>query len=77
VDLDYLSTLSVDAVPALDRLPEPERSCVLSQIMADAPSFATDGLRGWTLDRYLADLVLDDRPLRTVSCPTPRPANID
>jgi hypothetical protein len=77
VDLDYLSTLSVDAVPALDRLPEPERSCVLSQIMADAPSFATDGLRGWTLDRYLTDLVLDDRPLRTVSCPTPRPANID
>jgi hypothetical protein len=73
VDLDYLSTLSVDAVPALDRLPEPQRSCVLSPIMADAPSFATDGLRGWTLARYLADRVVADRPLQTISCPTLRP----
>lgn len=28
-DLDYLATLSADAVPALDRLPEPARSCLL------------------------------------------------
>ena len=71
IDLDYLGTLSVDAVPALDRLPEPQRSCVLARIMADAPSFATDGARGWTLDRYLADRVLADRPVQTLSCPMP------
>jgi hypothetical protein len=58
-------------VPALDRLPEPQRSCVLARIMADAPSFDTDGLRGWTLDHYLADRVVADRPVQTGSCPTP------
>jgi len=31
-DLVYLSSLSDDAVPALDRLPEPQRSCVLARI---------------------------------------------
>ncbi|MGW0175508.1 DUF4153 domain-containing protein [Rhodococcus sp. NPDC003322] len=30
IDVDYLRTLSVDAVPALDRLPEPLRSCALA-----------------------------------------------
>jgi hypothetical protein len=31
-DLFYLSGLSADAVPALDRLPEPQRSCVLRHL---------------------------------------------
>ncbi|MFI6942600.1 DUF4153 domain-containing protein [Streptomyces sp. NPDC050418] len=35
LDLDYVSGLSADAVPALDRLPEPVRSCAL-QPLADA-----------------------------------------
>nr|WP_245769399.1 DUF4173 domain-containing protein [Streptomyces indicus] len=35
LDLDYASGLSADAVPALDRLPEPVRSCVLAPL-ADA-----------------------------------------
>ena len=30
IDLDYLQGLSADAVPVLDTLPEPQRSCVLS-----------------------------------------------
>ena len=30
IDLDYLRGLSADAVPALDRLPEPLRSCALA-----------------------------------------------
>ncbi|WP_346348810.1 hypothetical protein [Rhodococcus sp. T2V] len=29
IDVSYLGSLSVDAVPVLDRLPEPERSCAL------------------------------------------------
>ncbi|RZL76105.1 MAG: DUF4173 domain-containing protein [Rhodococcus sp. (in: high G+C Gram-positive bacteria)] len=32
IDVSYLSSLSVDAVPALDRLPEPERSCALYRL---------------------------------------------
>ncbi|MGH3731419.1 MAG: DUF4153 domain-containing protein [Micromonosporaceae bacterium] len=32
IDVGYLRELSADAVPALDRLPEPQRSCALSVI---------------------------------------------
>ncbi len=32
IDVSYLSGLSADAVPALDRLPEPQRSCALARI---------------------------------------------
>ena len=32
IDLHYVQLLSADAVPALDRLPEPQRSCVLRDI---------------------------------------------
>jgi hypothetical protein len=32
IDVSYLGSLSVDAVPALDRLPEPERSCALHRL---------------------------------------------
>lgn len=47
IDLTYLDGLSADAVPALDRLPEPMRSCVLRNIARDLeddagePWFAT------------------------------------
>ncbi|MEV4944703.1 DUF4173 domain-containing protein [Streptomyces sp. NPDC053755] len=34
IDLRYLEGLSADAVPALDRLPEPQRSCALRDIDA-------------------------------------------
>ncbi|WP_443070374.1 DUF4153 domain-containing protein [Streptomyces sp. QHH-9511] len=34
IDLPYLEGLSADAVPALDRLPEPQRSCALLDIEA-------------------------------------------
>jgi len=55
-DLAYLSTLSVDAVPVLDWLPEPARSCVLPRALPDAP---------WTsanLARARAADVLAQRP---------------
>ncbi|WP_320068973.1 DUF4173 domain-containing protein [Micromonospora sp. RTGN7] len=38
IDVEYLSRLSADAVPALDRLPEPMRSCALRDIAAALPS---------------------------------------
>jgi hypothetical protein len=36
-DLAYLSGLSADAAPVLDRLPEPARSCVLPAARRDRP----------------------------------------
>ncbi|SFY39985.1 DUF4173 domain-containing protein [Streptomyces atratus] len=46
IDIDYLRGLSADAVPALDTLPEPLRSCTLRDIERslrsdDAPWYAT------------------------------------
>ncbi|MFB6815098.1 DUF4153 domain-containing protein [Streptomyces sp. NPDC056347] len=46
IDVDYLGGLSADAVPALDKLPEPLRSCALRDIErsldeGDAPWYAT------------------------------------
>lgn len=35
IDIDYLSNLTADAVPALNRLPEPKRSCALRWIRDD------------------------------------------
>lgn len=63
IDLDYLRRLSADAVPALDRLPEPQRSCALGEIAAglDAPEpwYAT------SLGVYRARSVLAGRPVRS------------
>ncbi|MFF2538670.1 DUF4153 domain-containing protein [Streptomyces cyaneofuscatus] len=46
IDIDYLKDLSADAVPALDKLPEPQRSCALRVIQrdlhtSDSPWYAT------------------------------------
>ncbi|MFE7352102.1 DUF4153 domain-containing protein [Streptomyces sp. NPDC057543] len=46
IDIDYLRGLSADAVPALDTLPEPLRSCALKDIeralrSSDTPWYAT------------------------------------
>ncbi|MYX72563.1 DUF4173 domain-containing protein [Streptomyces sp. SID3915] len=46
IDIDYLRDLSADAVPALDTLPEPLRSCALERIQrtlatSDTPWYAT------------------------------------
>ena len=64
-DLLYLSTLSDDAVPALDRLPEPDRSCVLGGILQGRPSSPP-----WTsanLARARAQDVLEARPVGACS----------
>jgi hypothetical protein len=61
-DLEYAQGLSADAVPALDRLEEPMRSCVLSEIKADMdeanlPWYATS----W--GDIEARRILDGRPV--------------
>ncbi|MYR96092.1 MULTISPECIES: DUF4153 domain-containing protein [unclassified Streptomyces] len=64
IDLDYLKDLSADAVPALDKLPEPQRSCALRVIQreldgADSPWYATS----WGEAR--AAEILRERPATT------------
>jgi Domain of unknown function (DUF4173) len=60
VDVSYLSQLSADAAPALARLPEPYRSCVLAGTSAGGPApgeaAADDDLpwTSWNLARRLA-----------------------
>jgi len=59
VDWVYLGRLSADAVPALDRLPEPYRSCALAGI-APVP----DGdLLAWNRGRERAAELLRSRPV--------------
>ncbi|CCH21828.1 conserved membrane hypothetical protein [Micromonospora lupini str. Lupac 08] len=56
LDITYLSGLSADAVPALDRLPEPMRTCALREIAFELPE---DGLWATNLGRERARSVLD------------------
>jgi two-component system sensor histidine kinase BaeS len=67
VDLYYLSTLSADAVPALQRLPEPLRDCVLA-----GRETTDDGWTTWNLARARADASLRENPAPTtaMSCET-------
>jgi hypothetical protein len=67
IDVGYLSTLSADAAPALDRLPPALRSCALSVIADDLTSHPDDW-RTWNLDREQA---------RTVIAAGPRPDGRD
>jgi two-component system sensor histidine kinase BaeS len=57
IDTAYLSMLSADAVPALDRLPEPQRWCVLH-----GREITDDGWTTWNLSRAASDSTLRDRP---------------
>ena len=62
IDTYYLSTLSADAVPALDRLTGTNRDCALMPI-ADGLDHHKDDWRGWNLGRYQArDLLAHDPP---------------
>lgn len=77
IDVDYLRTLSVDAVPALDRLPEPERSCTLSRIAVreGLAGRAGDPVRAgatwyeFNFARTRAAQILADRPVGTCAAP--------
>ncbi|MCI4063297.1 DUF4173 domain-containing protein [Micromonospora sp. R77] len=68
LDVAYLSQLSADAVPALDRLPEPMRSCALRDIAGQLPA---DGWRSGNLGRARARALLRSDPV-TADCPLPR-----
>jgi len=70
IDLAYLGDLGAEAVPALDRLPEPSRSCVLRDVVAANDLAGSDSWNGWNLARREARDLLAQRPvLTTVSCP--------
>jgi hypothetical protein len=58
IDTAYLSQLSADAVPALDRLPEPQRSCAVAPILAGVDAIDANW-RSWNLGR---DRVRGRRP---------------
>ena len=67
IDVSYLQQLSADAVPALDRLREPTRSCALHAIAVTED----DGIAGWNLGRDRARSLLADRPLSSsTACST-------
>jgi Domain of unknown function (DUF4173) len=68
LDVEYLSRLSADAVPTLDRLPEPLRSCALRDIAAELP---TDGWRETNVARAQARAALgaDRATVAATSCP--------
>lgn len=57
IDIGYFQDLSADAVPALDTLPEPERSCALAGI---ADRFGSDG-RGGTGKPWYATSLAESR----------------
>ncbi|MER5647435.1 DUF4153 domain-containing protein [Streptosporangium sp. NPDC002524] len=70
VDLEYLGDLGAEAVPALDRLPEPARSCVLRDVVAANELSGPDPWNGWNLARREARELLERRPVdRGASCP--------
>jgi two-component system sensor histidine kinase BaeS len=62
LDVAYLRVLSADAVPAIDRLPEPARSCALAGIRR-----ADDGWAGWNLGRAQAEDILAARSASVTS----------
>ncbi|WP_149260058.1 DUF4153 domain-containing protein [Actinomadura sp. K4S16] len=60
IDVGYLRNLSADAVPALDRLPEPLRSCALREIAYDLED--DEPAMSANLARDRARAVLGERP---------------
>ncbi|MCP3805252.1 DUF4173 domain-containing protein [Allokutzneria sp. A3M-2-11 16] len=68
IDYIYLTKLSVDAVPALQRLPEPQRACVLYWPTIELEE-APDSWREWNLARSQArsQLVKRHAPCANVS----------
>ena len=59
IDLAYLGDLGAEAVPALDRLPEPSRSCVLRDVVGANELDRPDPWNGWNLARRQARELLE------------------
>ncbi|MFE3669096.1 DUF4153 domain-containing protein [Streptomyces goshikiensis] len=64
IDLAYLQSLSADAAPALDRLPEPQRSCALRGINDDLAEAGDVPWYAMSLGEYRARKILRERPLK-------------
>ncbi|HUR07861.1 MAG TPA: DUF4153 domain-containing protein, partial [Nonomuraea sp.] len=75
LDADYLGDLGAEAVPALDRLPEPQRSCVLADVIKANGLNQSDAWNGWNLARSQARELLAKRPVATTTtgCDRPEP----
>jgi Domain of unknown function (DUF4153) len=65
IDVSYLSGLSADAVPALDRLPAALRACALEPI-ADDLEHRPDAWRDLNLARSAARRLLEAEPDRPI-----------
>ncbi|MFF4990968.1 DUF4153 domain-containing protein [Streptosporangium saharense] len=63
LDRVYLGDLGAEAVPALDRLPEPMRSCVLRDVVAANQLATPDPWNGWNLARQRARDLLAEHPV--------------
>ncbi|GLX98382.1 DUF4153 domain-containing protein [Herbidospora sp. NBRC 101105] len=69
LDAHYLGRLSADAIPGLDRLPEPIRSCVLQEVIETQDLRFPDPWNGWNLSRRQAAEILAAHPVdRAVTC---------
>ena len=66
IDVVYLSGLSADAIIALERLPEPLRSCASDPIFSRLQ--APDDWRSWNLDRARARAARHSDPDAQASC---------
>ncbi|GIH55745.1 hypothetical protein Mro02_26590 [Microbispora rosea subsp. aerata] len=70
LDHGYLRELGAEAVPILDRLPEPDRSCVLRDVVRINGLDEPDPWNGWNLARARAREILARHPvLATADCP--------
>ncbi|MFI6501751.1 DUF4153 domain-containing protein [Nonomuraea typhae] len=67
MDSEYMGDLGAEAVPALDRLPEPQRSCVLRDVVKGNGLDAPDPWNGWNLARSQAREVLARHPISTAA----------
>ncbi|MQA26494.1 MAG: DUF4173 domain-containing protein [Micromonosporaceae bacterium] len=70
IDTQYLGQLSADAVPALDRLPEPLRSCAVAPIASDLAA-PDEPWHAYNISRERARQLLRDRPTEVSrDCPS-------
>ncbi|MFB7174363.1 DUF4173 domain-containing protein [Streptomyces sp. NPDC056254] len=63
LDLAYFQSLSADAVPALDRLPEPQRSCALRGINDELAEAGDVPWYAMSMGEYRAREILRERPV--------------
>ncbi|MFG2879107.1 DUF4173 domain-containing protein [Streptomyces sp. NPDC048337] len=63
IDLAYFQSLSADAVPALDKLPEPHRSCALRGINDEMSRAGSVPWYAMSLGEYRARQILRERPV--------------